>query len=247
MPHLDSAVTSLEKRLGIRPVPGGRHEGRGTRNALMGLGDRIYLEILGPDSEALAPDRPRWFGVDRLDVPRLAGWAAAGTELDALVERAVSRGVRLGAVSEGSRRRPDGVLLSWILTDTAASPGDGSSRSASTGATRRTRRSGPGGVTLAGLGPSIGAAENRGMLAAVGVALDVRAAATPAWSPKCPAAGERPAALSRFAPVSDRIRHVSSRASTVREYWPPFQRRSEVVSAFRELVRRHLPSATGRR
>jgi hypothetical protein len=182
VPNLDSATAALEKRLGIRASAGGRHEGRGTRNALIALSDRSYLEILGPDPEVLAPDRPRWFGVDRLTAPRLAGWAASGKDLEAIVAHAVRRGVRLGAVETGSRQRPDGVLLSWLFTDPTPAVGDGivpffidwgESPHPADAAAR--------GATLVGL-----RAEHPDprrvteMLAAVRVALDVHAAAGPA-------------------------------------------------------------------
>ena len=182
VPHLDSASASLEKRLGIRPSPGGRHEGRGTRNALIALGERAYLEILGPDPEALAPDRPRWFGVDRLVAPRLAGWAAAGKDLEAIVESAERRGVKLGALSEGSRRRPDGVLLSWLVTDPTPAESDGIVPFfIDWGESPHPAGSAPGGATLVALRaehPDPSRIDE--MLAAVGVALEVRAAATPA-------------------------------------------------------------------
>lgn len=181
VPHLDSAIASLEKRLGIRPAAGGRHEGRGTRNALIGLGDRVYLEILGPDPEALAPDRPRWFGVDRLVAPRLAGWAAAGKDLEALVESAGRDGVELGAVSEGSRRQADGVLLSWLLTEPAPPPGDRILPFfIDWGDSPHPAEAAPRGATLVGFRAEHPDPTKIGkMLAAVGVALDVRAAATP--------------------------------------------------------------------
>jgi hypothetical protein len=182
VPHLDSAAASLEKRLGIRASPGGRHEGRGTRNALIALGDRSYLEILGPDSEVLAPDRPRWFGVDRLTAPRLAGWAAAGKELESIVADAARGGVRLGAVETGSRRRPDGVLLSWLVTDPTPAVGDGIVPFfIDWGESPHPSETAPGGVTLVGLRAEHPDPEKVGkMLAAIGVALDVRDAATPA-------------------------------------------------------------------
>lgn len=182
VPHLDAAATVLAARLGIRPSSGGRHEGRGTRNALIALGDRCYLEILAPDPEALAPDRPRWFGVDRLRAPRLAGWAASGKELETIVADAARRGVRLGAVKTGSRRQPDGVLLSWRFTDPTEAVGDGivpffidwgeSPHPAGVAA---------GGATLVGLRAEHPDPEKVSeILAAVGIELDVRGAAAPA-------------------------------------------------------------------
>lgn len=182
VPHLDGAAATLEMRLGIRPSPGGRHEGRGTRNVLIALGDRSYLEILGPDPEALAPDRPRWFGVDRLAAPRLAGWAAAGKDLETLVAEAARRGVRLGDVEAGSRRRPDGVLLSWHFTDPAAAVAGGIVPFfIDWGESPHPADSAARGATLVGFHAEHPDPEKVSeMLAAVGIALEVRGAAAPA-------------------------------------------------------------------
>jgi hypothetical protein len=116
-PDLDAAIERLEGLLGVRATPGGQHPGRGTRNALIALGPATYLEILGPDPAQPKPATSRWFGIDDLQAPRLAGWAAKGIELERLVEDAGRHGVKLGEVHSGSRRRADGVLLSWRFTD----------------------------------------------------------------------------------------------------------------------------------
>lgn len=124
-PDLAAGITQVERLLGVSAVPGGQHPGWGTRNALIGLGDNTYLEIIGPDPDQPKPGRPRRFGIDELKAPRLATWAAKGTDLEAIVENAKSRGLDLGQVQAGSRRRPDGVLLSWRLTVSPALTADG--------------------------------------------------------------------------------------------------------------------------
>jgi hypothetical protein len=116
-PDLARGVAEIERLLGVRAVPGGQHPGRGTRNALVALGPRCYLEIIGPDPDQPPPQVARHFGIDELRQPRLAGWAANGTQLRALREDAVRNGIPLGEVGQGSRRRPDGLLLSWDYTD----------------------------------------------------------------------------------------------------------------------------------
>jgi hypothetical protein len=115
-PDLDAAVESLAARLGVRPAGGGQHPGLGTRNALLALGPRCYLEIVGPDPAQPRPEGPRWFGIDTLDAPRLVTWCAAATDLPALRARAVACGVPLGEVRAGGRVRPDGVRLAWRVT-----------------------------------------------------------------------------------------------------------------------------------
>ena len=124
-PNLATSVEQIERLLGVRAVPGGQHPGAGTRNALIGLGDETYLEIIGPDPDQPKPPRPRRFGIDELKAPRLVTWAVKGADLGAIAENARRHGVDLGQVQSGSRRRPDGVLLSWRLTVSPALTADG--------------------------------------------------------------------------------------------------------------------------
>jgi catechol 2,3-dioxygenase-like lactoylglutathione lyase family enzyme len=123
VPDLDASVADLERRLGVRAAPGGQHPGRGTRNALIGLGPDSYLEILAPDPAQPAPAGGRWFGVDPKTPARLTGWAAKATDLTRLAATAAQRGVPLGPVVAGSRQRPDGVALKWTLTDPGVASG----------------------------------------------------------------------------------------------------------------------------
>src|SRR6266404_3715831 len=92
---------------------------------LFGVGDETYLEIIGPDPDQAKPPRPRRFGIDELKAPRLVTWAVKGADLEAIVENAKRHGVELGQVQSGSRRRPDGVLLSWRLTVSPVLTADG--------------------------------------------------------------------------------------------------------------------------
>ncbi len=124
-PDLNRGVEEIEKLLGVKATPGGQHPGRGTRNALITLGPATYLEIIAPDPEQPEPKAPRPFGVDGLKKSRLVAWAAKGVDLDLLRDKAVSKGARLGEVTSGSRRRTDGVLLSWRYTDPRTVLADG--------------------------------------------------------------------------------------------------------------------------
>ena len=124
-PDLNRGVEALEKLLGVRATPGGQHPGRGTRNALITLGPATYLEIIAPDPEQPHPKTPRPFGIDGLKEPRLVAWAAKGDDLDRLKDEASRNGARLGEVISGSRRRTDGVLLSWRYTDPQTVLADG--------------------------------------------------------------------------------------------------------------------------
>lgn len=124
-PDLNRGVEEIEKLLGVRATPGGQHPGRGTRNALITLGPATYLEIIAPDPEQPPPKTPRPFGIDRLKESRLVAWAANGEDLERLRDEAARKGARLGEVMSGSRRRTDGVLLSWRYTDPQTVLADG--------------------------------------------------------------------------------------------------------------------------
>jgi hypothetical protein len=122
---LSAGMTRIARLLGVEPAAGGQHPDRGTRNALVALGARTYLEIVGPDSDQPAPNGPRWFGVDSLPEPRLVTWAAAVADIEAAVEDARLAGIGLGPLREGRRTRTDGVELLWRFTDPASVVGDG--------------------------------------------------------------------------------------------------------------------------
>jgi hypothetical protein len=122
---LNRGIDEIEKLLGVRATPGGQHPGRGTRNALVALGPATYLEIIAPDPEQPHPQSPRPFGIEGLKHSRLAAWAAKGVDLEGLKKEAAGKAVRLGEVIDGSRRRTDGVLLSWRYTDPRTVLADG--------------------------------------------------------------------------------------------------------------------------
>jgi hypothetical protein len=113
---LAATVDDLNRRFGVTLTPGGQHVGLGTRNFLAGLGSGAYLEVIGPDPDRPAPERPRPFGVDDLTSPRLLTWAARVPDLSSVVDGARDAGYDPGPVLPMSRRRQDGVLLEWRLT-----------------------------------------------------------------------------------------------------------------------------------
>jgi len=121
-PDLCAAIANLERLTGIRATEGGSHPGRGTRNYLMALGPKTYLEILGPDPDQSPPGAPRWMAIDDLKEPRLVRWCATHSNLQELVDCST---VALGDIVPGSRRQTDGSLLSWRLTDPVVVAGDG--------------------------------------------------------------------------------------------------------------------------
>jgi len=118
VPDLAAGVRDVEARLGVRLTPGGSHPGLGTRNSLLRIDDRVYLEVVGPDPEQPAPPDGLWLARGRATLPALVTWAARSGDLDALA--AGPGGHLLGPVRSMSRARPGGDRIAWTLT----MPGD---------------------------------------------------------------------------------------------------------------------------
>ena len=147
--HLIVAATTLSDGIeylagitGVTPQPGGRHVAMGTHNALMRLGERVFLEVIAIDPEGAKPARPRWFDLDNLALqaelterPRLIHWVARTTDIEHAAARCP---VPLGAVhslSRGDYRwrititddgKPPGkgIVPTLIQWDVAAHPAD---------------------------------------------------------------------------------------------------------------------------
>jgi len=108
---LDRGIAFVEEHTGVRAVFGGVHPGRGTRNALLSLGERHYLEIIAPDrQQAGAPDTRQ---LKELVEPRLVGWAAHPGDINQFAIHLRSAGVDFEGPTPGSRKRSDGRVLQW--------------------------------------------------------------------------------------------------------------------------------------
>ncbi|MFC7538541.1 VOC family protein [Siccirubricoccus deserti] len=111
---LEEGAAFVVQHLGVKPKPGGRHEGFGTHNMLLGLGRGCYLEVIAPDPEQPAPAHPRPFDLDdpglRMALeaePRLIAWVARTPVLDAVVARLGPRAGEVKSMSRGD--------LSWRM------------------------------------------------------------------------------------------------------------------------------------
>lgn len=124
-PDIDELVASFRERTGVEPPLGGRHVGRGTRNYLVGLGGQVYLELIGPDDPTLPGRGTTAFGIDKLTAPRIAAWVIRPKDFDEHIARARRNGYDPGVVRPLSRRKPDGTLLEWRLTQEPPNNRDG--------------------------------------------------------------------------------------------------------------------------
>jgi len=108
---LDAGIEFVGRHLGARAAVGGVHPGRGSRNALLSLGERRYLEIIAPD-----PQQPRSADVRQLykiESPRLIGWAAHVDDMDEVARRLTAAGIAFNPPTPGARQRPSGQTLRW--------------------------------------------------------------------------------------------------------------------------------------
>jgi Glyoxalase-like domain len=112
----DAGKAWVEAALGVPLEVGGEHQRMGTHNALLRLGDGQYLEVISVNPAAEPPNRPRWFGMDRMSSdspPELATWVARTTDLKGVAAASI---VPLGEIQPMTRG-----ALSWLI----AIPPDG--------------------------------------------------------------------------------------------------------------------------
>ena len=110
---LEVGVAFVEHFTGVQAAFGGVHPGRGTRNALLSLGTRRYLEIIAPDPEQSAGTSPLLDRLQKISEPKLVGWAAHPRNIQALAAQIKSSGIASEGPTPGSRKRPDGKVLHW--------------------------------------------------------------------------------------------------------------------------------------
>ncbi|HEY4900913.1 MAG TPA: VOC family protein [Terriglobales bacterium] len=113
---LNQGIASVEKHTGVRPAMGGVHPGRGTRNALLALGQGRYLEVIAPDpAQATIPAKIAELPamLKQLTTPQLVTWAVHTPNIEASAERLRKYGVAFHGPTAGSRARPDGRTLHW--------------------------------------------------------------------------------------------------------------------------------------
>ena len=131
--HLVLAATTLADGIeyiaevtGAPPLPGGKHVAMGTHNALLRLGERVYLEIIAIDPDGAKPPRPRWFDLDDIALqselterPQLVAWVARTAD----IERSTAAcPIPLGAITPMARGD-----YRWRITipDNGKRPGEG--------------------------------------------------------------------------------------------------------------------------
>jgi len=106
-----SASTSLKKIPACVPHSEASIPAGGTRNALLSLGERRYLEIIAPDSsQGQIVHFPQILGMTE---PRLIAWAVHPPDIAATAKLLRENQIAFKGPDDGSRQRPDGHVLNW--------------------------------------------------------------------------------------------------------------------------------------
>jgi hypothetical protein len=122
VPELEAACDHIGQALGLRPVFGGYHRQRGTKNALLNLGEGAYLEVIAIDHANEAVAAPRWMGVDLIATPQVTRWAIKSDQLRVDQAALQSYHPEMGEIAGGERKTASGALLAWEMILPLAAP-----------------------------------------------------------------------------------------------------------------------------
>ena len=122
VPNLEIAMDELETKMGIRPVFGGYHTTKGTKNALLNLGDNCYLEILAADDKDGNVKPPRWMGIDLIQESQITRWAIKSKNLKEDQAILQTYNAQMGEIEQGQRKTQSGQLLTWKMILPLAQP-----------------------------------------------------------------------------------------------------------------------------
>lgn len=113
-PDLDLGCQWVADLFGVEPVAGGSHPGHGTRNALLGLENDVYIEILAPDPEQ-SKDLPTSYYLRKMEQPSLMWWAARCQDFDHISNLLQIQNISIKSRGPWCRLLPDGQELKWEL------------------------------------------------------------------------------------------------------------------------------------
>src|SRR5262249_11443116 len=103
---LDHGIAWVEQHTGVRAGFGGVHPGRGTRNALLVLGPRRYLEIIAPDPQQAGQGLA--LQLKNMNEPRVFNWAVHTDDIATTAKKVAAAGFAINGPNDGARTRPDG-------------------------------------------------------------------------------------------------------------------------------------------
>lgn len=111
-PNLEKLASDFYELTGVKPVEGGRHEGKGTANKLIGLGEGSYLELIGPDLKQKDPEQERPLQVDDIKKTTVVGWSVRPKDMDNTINGARELGYDPGDPDSMDRKTPKEIF--WL-------------------------------------------------------------------------------------------------------------------------------------
>ncbi len=113
-PDLSAGEKLFEQLSGVKPGKGGIHEGFGTRNSLLSMGEDLFFEIIAPDP-AQNLNGNRGGRLAKLAGPGLTALSVRSDDLPAMEAAAKKLGLPVRGPIPGGRTRTDGVRLNWEI------------------------------------------------------------------------------------------------------------------------------------
>jgi len=116
VPDLEESVIRFNDFLGVTPSIGGRHLLKGTKNALINLGNQCYLELLAIDHLNKNITSNRWMGIDYIKESKITRWAIQSEDLIADQKILKTYNPEMGFIEEGQRITQHNETLKWQMT-----------------------------------------------------------------------------------------------------------------------------------
>ena len=101
---LEDGVNFIYQQLGVQPEQGGQHVTMGTHNKLINLGNSTYLEVIAINPDVPTPQRPRWFGMDKLQPdgePGLLTWVVRTNDIKQAVRNSELKHGKIESLQRG--------------------------------------------------------------------------------------------------------------------------------------------------
>ena len=129
-PTLEAGGDYVEKLLGVRPWPGGKHRELGTHNLLLRIGEDVFLEVIAADPGATDHHGPRVFGIGAPGSPcadwevgrRRNTWVGRVEELEPVVREHGAIVGQMKAVTRGERHWHMAIPADGSLPQAGAVP-----------------------------------------------------------------------------------------------------------------------------
>ncbi|MDZ4709126.1 MAG: VOC family protein [Saprospiraceae bacterium] len=112
-PELAMGINYVFDKTKFRAVLGGQHIQWNTENALLSLGEDIYLEVISPQPGRIAS--PPFETLSALRLPQTITWAAKTEDILGTANCLTHLHIRHSGVIDGSRLKKDGSQLNWKI------------------------------------------------------------------------------------------------------------------------------------